>query len=120
MNKIKRLARSRTRRSYHVRHGVKGTGAVPRLTVFRSARHIYCQLIDDEKGLTLASSSSMALLGRDANGGNCSAAEQVGQDIAGKAKSAGIESAVFDRRWYKFHGRIKALAEAARKNGLRV
>jgi large subunit ribosomal protein L18 len=120
VNKIKRLKRARHRRQHHVRHTVGGTQAAPRLAVFRSLKHIYCQLIDDASGQTVASSSSMTLLGKDAYGGNKGAAEQVGKDIAQKAKDAGVERAVFDRRWYKFHGRVKALAESARANGLKI
>ncbi len=92
----------------------------PRLSVFRSNKHLYCQLIDDENGLTLASASTRDkdLAGQVDYGGNCDAAKLVGQAIAEKAKSAGIEKVCFDRGNYKFHGRVAELANAAREGGL--
>jgi len=89
--------------------------------VFRSLKHIYCQVIDDEAGRTLASSSTVHLRKsgeRMAKTGNRDAATVIGKDIAEKAKAAGIKQVVFDRGPYKFHGRIKALADAARQGGL--
>lgn len=108
----------RRRRRLRVRKAVTGTGQRPRLNVFRSLNHIYAQVIDDLSGTTVAAASS-----RDADlgltsGGNAKAAEAVGKKIADRAKAAGINSVVFDRNGYLFHGRVKALAEAARKGGL--
>lgn len=108
------------RRKLRVRKRLRGSSEKPRLSVFRSARHIYVQLIDDEAGLTLASSSTVATTLRE-NAKSLASKEQarlVGADIAQKAKAANIQRVVFDRGPYKFHGRIKELAEAARENGL--
>ncbi len=102
------------RRKYRSRKRVKRSGR-PRLTVYRSLSHIYAQIIDDEAGQTLAASSTLAL---GVKGNKTEAAKQVGADIAKKAASKGIKQVVFDRGAYKFHGRVKALAEAAREAGL--
>ncbi|HIU45041.1 MAG TPA: 50S ribosomal protein L18 [Candidatus Enteromonas pullicola] len=107
----------RVRRHLRVREKVHGTSSKPRLCVFRSNKHIEAQIIDDEKGITLASSSSTQL--KLANGGNCEAAAKVGEDLAKKALAKGIEEVVFDRGGYIYHGRVAALAEAARENGLK-
>lgn len=107
----------RQRRHARVRAKISGTATCPRLSVYRSNSHIHAQLIDDVKGVTLVSSSSVAL--KLANGGNIAAATQVGEDIAKKALAAGIETIVFDRSGYIYHGRIKAVAEAAREAGLK-
>ncbi|MCA9322249.1 MAG: 50S ribosomal protein L18, partial [Planctomycetes bacterium] len=95
--------------------------ARPRLTVFRSARHIYAQLVDDQAGRTLASSSTMTkdLRSQFQHGGNVAAAKIVGQDIATKAMAAGVDSVIFDRNGFRYHGRLQALAEAAREKGLK-
>jgi large subunit ribosomal protein L18 len=108
------------RRARRVRRRVK-QGSRLRLSVFRSARYIYAQVIDDDRHRTLAAADSVAAVrsGQLANGGNVEAARLVGKTIAEKAKSAGIESVVFDRGPYKFHGRVKALADSAREAGLR-
>ncbi len=108
------------RRQYHVRKKVVGTPDRPRLSVFRSNRNIYAQIIDDVAGVTLVSSSSGSKALRDqvANGGNQKAASVIGEAIAKEAMSVGIKCVCFDRGSYKYHGRIKALAEAARKTGL--
>ena len=92
----------------------------PRLTVFRSSRHIYAQVIDDQLGRTLAAASSMdaELRSQLKTGADQKAAEQVGKLIAERAKAAGVETVVFDRGAYRYHGRIKALADAARAGGL--
>ena len=105
------------RRKYHVRKKVFGTPDRPRLSVFRSNRHIYAQIIDDVAGVTLVSASTRAkgLRDRTSNGGNIKAAQLVGESIAKEALKVGIKCVCFDRGCYKFHGRIKALAEAARK-----
>ena len=107
----------RQRRHARVRAKISGTAAMPRLSVYRSNAHIEAQLIDDVKGVTLVASSSVAL--KIAKGGNVEAAAMVGTDIANKAKEKGIEAVVFDRTGYPYHGRVAALAEAARKAGLR-
>ena len=107
---------SRLRRHARVRNKISGTATCPRLNVFRSNSNIYAQIIDDEKGVTLVSSSSVEL--KIKNGGNIEGAKLVGKDIATKAKKNKIEKIVFDRGGYLYHGRVKALAEAARENGL--
>ena len=107
---------SRQRRHARVRKNVFGTESMPRLNVFRSNSHIFAQIIDDEKGTTLVSSSSVEL--KIKNGGNAEGAKLVGADVAKKAKKAGITKVVFDRGGYQYHGRVEALANAARENGL--
>ena len=107
---------ARLRRHERVRKNVSGTNDVPRLNVFRSNDNIFAQIIDDEKGITLVSSSSVEL--KIKNGGNIEGAEAVGKDIASKAKKKKITKVVFDRGGYLYHGRVKALAEAARSEGL--
>ena len=106
----------RERRHVRVRERVSGTAEAPRLVVFRSNKNIECQIIDDIKGVTLVASGSVML--KIKNGGNCEAAAEVGKDIAAKAKKAGITKVVFDRGGYQYHGRVAALAEAAREGGL--
>lgn len=108
--------KARIRRHTRVRNNVSGTSEAPRLNVFRSNAQIFAQIIDDEKGITLVSSSSLEL--KLTNGGNTEGAALVGKDIAEKAKKAGIKKVVFDRGGYEYHGRVQALAEAARENGL--
>jgi large subunit ribosomal protein L18 len=108
------------RRRHHVRRRLVGTAERPRLTVFRSSKHIYAQLIDDLSGATLAAASSNAPDVRSdlPYGGNINAAKIVGKKLAEAAKSKGILKAAFDRGHYRYHGRIKALADAAREGGL--
>jgi large subunit ribosomal protein L18 len=120
MNKIDRIKKAAFRRKYHVRKKSFGTPERPRLTVFRSNRQIYVQIIDDVAGLTLASAStqSKALKGQLQKTGNRKAAESVGEAIAKQATGVGIKCVCFDRNRYKYHGRVKALADAARKAGL--
>ena len=110
----------RTRRQKRVRKRLGGTAARPRLAVFRSSKHIYAQLIDDVAGKTLAAASSLDpdLKKDQAYGGNKVAAALVGKAVAERAKGAGIDKVCFDRRSYKYHGRVQALAEAAREAGL--
>jgi large subunit ribosomal protein L18 len=110
----------RTIRHVRIRRVVKGTAERPRLAVFRSLNHIYGQLIDDTMGVTLVAVDSRAPEFRErlATGGNIAAAKIVGELIARKAKERGINRAVFDRGGYQYHGRVKALAEAARAAGL--
>ncbi|MHC4154142.1 MAG: 50S ribosomal protein L18 [Planctomycetota bacterium] len=108
------------RRKFHVRKKVFGTPDRPRLSVFRSSRHIYAQIIDDIAGVTLASASTRAkgLRARLPHRGDKRAAEVVGEAVAKQALGVGIKCVCFDRNRYKFHGRVKALAEGARKAGL--
>ena len=105
----------RIKRHRKIRQNLSGTETAPRLCVFRSNSAIYAQIIDDTKGVTLISSSSLELKIKN---NNLEAAAAVGKDIAEKAKKAKIKTVVFDRGGYIYHGRVKALAEAARENGL--
>ena len=107
----------RLRRHRRVRAKVRGTAERPRLVVFRSNRGIEAQLIDDVSGKTLAASSALGL--KSFKGNKVDQAAEVGKSLAAAAKSAGIESAVFDRGGYLYHGRVKALADAAREGGLK-
>lgn len=109
--------KNRIKRHQRVRVKISGTAACPRLNVFRSAKNIYAQLIDDEAGRTLCAASSH---GKDFTGygGNCEAAKKVGLALAEKAKEKGITDVVFDRSGYVYHGRVAALAEGAREGGL--
>lgn len=109
---------ARARRHFRVRKKVVGTAARPRLVVSRSTRHVFAQVIDDTLGKTLASASTMEDALRSANADKTAKARQVGQLLADRAKAAGVSSVVFDRGGNKFHGRIAALAEGARENGL--
>lgn len=109
---------ARLRRHKRVRKTVSGTTEVPRLNVFRSNNAIYAQVIDDVKGVTLASSSTLEL--KIKKGGNIEAAQKVGKDIAEKCKKAKIKKVVFDRGGYLYHGRVAALADAAREAGLEI
>ena len=115
-------SRQDIRRAIHqrIRQKVSGSGERPRLAIFRSVNHIYAQIIDDADGKTLVSASTV--LGKKASakksGGNVASAKEVGKTIAEKAKSKGIRKVVFDRGGYLYHGRIKALADAAREAGL--
>jgi large subunit ribosomal protein L18 len=108
------------RRKWSVRNTLSGTSERPRLAVFRSDKHIYAQLIDDIAGRTLASAATTSgeVRGDLKNGGNVAAAKLVGKTIAERAKAAGITKIAFDRGGRKYHGRIKALADAAREGGL--
>lgn len=111
---------ARKKRHARVRRTVTGTATRPRLNVFRSSKHIYAQLIDDVAGTTLVSASSQdkEISASITSGGNVDAAQKVGQLVAKRAKEKGYESIVFDRGGYLYHGRIKALADAAREEGL--
>jgi len=109
------------RRKWSIGNDMMGSAERPRLSVFRSEKHIYAQIIDDYAGRTLAAASSTSGEVRGAelkNGGNVAAAEKVGLAIAERAKAAGITKVAFDRGGRKYHGRVKALADAARKGGL--
>jgi len=120
---IRNLSRNAHRQRVHlrVRTRVNGTPERPRLSVYRSVGHIYAQVIDDRSGKTLASASSIDKETRKdiQGGGNVAAAKIVGRKVAERARAAGIGLVVFDRGGYKYHGRVKALAEAAREAGLK-
>jgi len=121
MNSQKLKTVRRERRSNRVRNKIEGTAERPRLSVHRSGKHISAQLIDDVTGRTLASASSLVKkVEREAFGGgaNVAAAKKVGQRIAEAAKAAGIAKVAFDRGHYRYHGRVKALADGAREGGL--
>jgi large subunit ribosomal protein L18 len=120
MDAQKRKRRRQLRRRHHVRRQVRGSAERPRLTVFRSSKHIYAQLIDDEQGLTLAEASSRTkeVRGNMTYGGNKNAATVVGKKLADVAKAKGITKVCFDRGHYRYHGRVKALADGAREGGL--
>ncbi len=109
----------RYRIKYRIRKNLQGTAEKPRLSVYRSNKQIYAQLIDDLSGSTLASASSQLKGIADKSVNKTEKAKLVGQTIAERAKEAGIENVVFDRNGYLYHGRIKALAEGARENGLK-
>lgn len=112
--------KARKRRHFRVRRKISGTSLRPRLNVFRSTKHIYAQIIDDSNGVTLVSASTVdpALKGEVSHGGNVEAATAVGTLIAKRALEAGLKEVVFDRGGYLYHGRIQALADAAREAGL--
>ena len=117
---IKKIDRNKARVARHtrVRNKITGTSNVPRLNVFRSNNNIFAQIIDDEASKTLVSASSIDKELKLENGGNTEAAEKVGELLAKRAKKAKISKVVFDIGGYQYHGRVKALADAARENGL--
>jgi large subunit ribosomal protein L18 len=117
---IKDRRAPRDKRHHRLRRWVRGTAARPRLAVFRSLNHIYAQVVDDETGRTLvaADSRSKQFRAGQLRGGNVAAAKAVGELLAQRAKAGGITQVVFDRGGYKYHGRVKALADAARAGGL--
>ena len=119
MNRIKLKTVRHRRRKKSIRRNVFGGPARPRLTVFRSAKHIYAQVIDDLAGRTLASASTTEKGDKKPNGGNCDAAAAVGKSLAVRAKEAGVEAVIFDRNGYRYHGRVKALADAVREGGVK-
>lgn len=121
MSEIEHNIQRRLRRKARVRKRVVGTAERPRLSVFRSLKNIYAQLIDDHSGVTLveASSRNKDLRGPVGYGGNKNAAVVVGKSLAERAIAKGIKAAAFDRNGYRYHGRIKALADAAREAGLK-
>ena len=118
INKVSKNA-SREKRHLRIRQTLKGTAEKPRLSVFRSNSQIYAQIIDDATGKTLCSASSLDKELKLANGSNVAAATEVGTLVAKRALALKIETVVFDRGGYLFHGRVKALAEAARAAGLK-
>ena len=117
---IKKVSRNEMRLERHnrIRKNLSGTPERPRLNVFRANAHITAQIIDDTKGITLVSASTLEKELNIKNGGNVEAAKIIGAEIAKRAKKAKINKVVFDRGGYLYHGRVKALAEAARENGL--
>jgi large subunit ribosomal protein L18 len=117
-DKSKQKRELRSRRHARVRRKVGGTQQRPRLAVFRSNRHIVAQVIDDRAGTTLAAASSHEADVRGTGGSGREAAARVGTLVAERARSAGVESVVFDRGGYRYHGRVAALADAAREAGL--
>jgi len=120
MDHARTILRQRIRRRHRVRRHIRGTAERPRLAVFRTHKHIYAQIIDDSAGRTLASASSMDKQIRDAIGfgGNKQAAEVIGKAVAERAQAAGVKKVCFDRGEFRYHGRVAALAEAARAAGL--
>ena len=117
---IKQISKDDIRRRIHtrIRRKVKGTEARPRLAVFRSVANIYAQLIDDRKGSTLVAASSIEKAAGLKTGGNLAGAKAIGKLIAERAQAKGVKQVVFDRGGYLYHGRVKALADAAREAGL--
>ena len=124
VKKLNKRVHGRIRRKKRIALKVRGTTERPRLSIFRSAKHIYAQVIDDTRGVTIVSSSTIdkGLSGKlkgKSGGGNIPAAKQVGADLAKKARAKKIERVVFDRGGCLYHGRVKAVAEAAREGGLK-
>lgn len=117
MGNLNPRLRSRLRRKTRIRRKIAGTADRPRLSVFRSNNHIYAQVVDDDAGRTLASASTLKI-DIDGHKSNIAAATEVGKAIAAAAKEAGVTSVLFDRNGYRYHGRVKALADAAREGGL--
>lgn len=116
----KRIQHQRQVRAWRVRKKINGTAQRPRLTVFRSNKHIYAQIIDDQQGhsLVAASTAEVGICPKGENGGNRAAAVKVGKELAARALEKGIRQIAFDRGRYRYHGRIAALADAAREGGL--
>ncbi len=121
MKKFKRVNLQRQRRKFRVRRNLTGNAERPRLSVFRSNKHIYCQMVDDAAGKTLCSASTRdkTLVGEVKFGGNSEAAKLIGKAIAERAAQVGITQVTFDRGKYKYHGRVAELADAAREAGLK-
>ncbi len=119
MNRITSRINRYTRRKRGVRKNIFGSPTRPRLSITRSGKNMYAQLIDDTSGRTICSSSTIEKDGKVDKGSNCIAAKEIGTRIATKAKAVGIGVVVFDRNGYKFHGRVKALADGAREGGLK-
>jgi large subunit ribosomal protein L18 len=119
----KHVSKNDVRKRIHLRlrKKIRGTQERPRLSVFRSLNHIYAQIIDDDRGVTLVSASSLDREVRaiSASGGNLTGAKVVGEEVAKRARARGIEKVVYDRGGYRFHGRVRVLADAAREAGLK-
>jgi len=120
MNLLARIGKQRENRRFRVRNRIRATSTRPRLSVCRTNKHIYAQLINDQSGTTIVSASTAekSVLEAGSNGGNKAAAEVIGKLIATRAIEKGIKAVVFDRGQYRYHGRIAALADAARAGGL--
>ncbi len=118
MNKNSNKQVRRSRRRISIRKRIEGTPSRPRLSVYKSLNHIYAQVIDDLAGHTLASASTREKNLGVSSTGNADAAKAVGKALAERAKAAGVSAVVFDRSGFRFHGRVKALADAAREGGL--
>lgn len=120
MKSTARINKQRIRRGFRVRNKIRSTASRPRISVFRSNKHIYAQIIDDREGRSLVSASTResGICAAGENGGNAASAAKVGEALAKKAVAAGIKQVVFDRGTYQYHGRVAALAEAARNGGL--
>lgn len=120
MKIARQIQHQRQVRAWRVRKKIRGTATRPRLTVFRSNKHIYAQIIDDHQGnsLVAASTAEVAICPKGENGGNKAAAMRVGKELAARALEKGIKQIAFDRGRYRYHGRIAALADAAREGGL--
>jgi large subunit ribosomal protein L18 len=118
---IRKISKDEIRKRIHtrIRRKVRGTTERPRLAIFRSVAHIYAQVIDDAKGVTIVAASSSEK-GSGATGGNVAAAKAIGKRVAERAQEKGIKQVVFDRGGYLYHGRVKALADAAREAGLEL
>lgn len=121
MDKNKIIQKKRLRRRRHVRNKLRGSADHPRLCIHRSLKHFSCQVVDDESGKTLVSASTRDKAARESVsvGGNCDAAATIGKLIAERASAAGVTAVKFDRGHCKYHGRVKAFAEAARESGLK-
>ena len=119
---IRKISKNEIRERVHfrIRKKLRGTSERPRLTVFRSTAHIYAQVVDDSKGVTLVAASSTEKAAAGKTGGNVAAAKEIGKRVAERAKQKGITRVVFDRGGYLYHGRVKALADAAREAGLEL
>ena len=114
----KTLAKSRRRRAFRTRNKLRGDAMRPRVSVHRTSKHVYAQIIDDSTGHTLASASSMEASLKASGGTKTERAKQVGSLLGERAKAAGVDRVVFDRAGFKYHGRIRALADSARDSGL--
>jgi large subunit ribosomal protein L18 len=112
-----RIAARRTRRTHRVRKSIRGTAEKPRITVHRTHLHVYAQMVDDDAGRTICEASSASL--KMKYGGNVAAAKAVGEALGKKAREVGVQAACFDRGRFKYHGRIKALADAVRAAGVK-
>lgn len=119
MNRITSRNNRYTRRKRSVRKNIFGSPARPRLTITRTGKNMYAQLIDDTSGSTICSASTIEKEGKIDSGANCNAAKEIGLRIATKAKEKGVETVIFDRNGYRYHGRVKALAQGAREAGLK-
>jgi large subunit ribosomal protein L18 len=119
---IRKISKDEIRQRIHtrIRRKVRGTTERPRLAIFRSVAHIYAQVIDDAKGITVVAASSSEKNSGKMTGGNVAAAKEIGKRVAERAKEKGITRVVFDRGGYLYHGRVKALADAAREAGLEL